>query len=116
MAVENQFDPIEASVEIAECIKTKVNTFSLKMECAVEGLEHMDKEMMDKKWKQMVKQFRKDPTKTNIRVDKSTWTIQYDEVEISENVVVSKNKEDYLLNGKEVDVNVIKNREKFNRG
>lgn len=97
LAVNNSFDPQEASYEIAECIKTKINTYSLKMECVVDGLEHMDEEMMNDKWNALVRSFEADATKTNVKTDKSTWSITYDEVEIHEKVGVRETGEDYLL-------------------
>ena len=88
LSVANHFDPVEASVSIAECIKTKVNSFSLKMECAVEGLEHMDNDMMNKHWDDMVASYMNDTTKTNVKAHKETWTITFDEVEVNEREVV----------------------------
>lgn len=99
LAVNNPFNPVEASYEIAECIKTKTNTFSLKMECAVEGLQHMDKEMMNRQWYVIVDKYNRDPSITNLKTDKSTWTITYDRVELSEIVSVKTEDEDFLLNG-----------------
>lgn len=58
----------------------------------------MDENMMNKQWNSMVKKYTSDPTKTNVKTDKSTWTITYDEVAIHEIVGVRTEDEDFLLN------------------
>ena len=60
------------------------------MECAVEGLSHMDEAMMNKTWDNMVNKYTHDPTLTNVVADKNTWTITYEEREEVDRVGVQE--------------------------
>lgn len=98
LAIENTFDPVEKSVEIAECIKTKINTYSLKLECAVDGLENIDMPKMRQHWDHVVAAYRKNENYKNVVANMDTWTITYEEVEVDESIKYKINEEDYQLN------------------
>ena len=68
----------------------------MKIECAVDGLKNMDPVFMNKKLDELIAKYKADPTKTNVKYDKNTWTISYDEVE-KESVKVKVEDQDKVL-------------------
>lgn len=44
VSINNEFNPETVSNQIAECIKTQINVFDLKLECAVDGLTEIDRD------------------------------------------------------------------------
>jgi len=51
---------------------------------------------MNKKLDELIAKYKADPTKTNVKYDKNTWTISYDEVE-KESVKVKVEDQDKVL-------------------
>lgn len=98
MAVNNQFNPETAAVEVAECIKTKINTYSVTLECALESLEHFDEKMKSEKWDALVAKYNADETKNVISTNKDTWTIHWEEIVINKTKSVGLTEEEKLIN------------------
>ena len=88
-----EVNPETTSRGFAECIKKNINTFSIKMQCAVEGMT-MDHSWAVNKLEESATYLRNEGY-INVVVDPDTLSITYDEQE-TETVRVEETAEDHI--------------------
>lgn len=93
LSINTGLNPEVQAEHYAECIKKHINTFSVKMECALEGvaMDHSDAVEQLNKYAEILR----NEGKVNVLVDADTLELTYGE-EHTDSKKVSVNDEDYV--------------------
>jgi len=79
LSIETKINPETIAGDFAKCIKRHLNTFSVKMECALENMA-MDHSWAVQELNRLAERLRKEG-KVNVTVDPDTLSLRYDEEE-----------------------------------
>ena len=96
LSINTELNPLTQSVDFAECIKKHINTFSVQMECALEGVA-MDHTYAIEKLGEYAEKLT-NAGYINVKVDPDTLNLTYEE-EVVESEHVEVEKEDFISSG-----------------